>query len=142
MKLTDPVADMLTRIRNAIRARHQKVDIPASNLKLEIARILKEEGYVSNYKPTEEEGHKVIRVYLKYDNNNEAAISSSAHFSSRLPGVCAPKRDSASAGRPRDQYSYNASRSHDWTRGSQGRCRRRSPLRSLVKKQQRAASRE
>src|SRR5439155_20430969 len=75
MKLTDPVADMLTRIRNAIRARHQKVDIPASNLKTEIARILKEEGYISNFKATEEEGYKVIRVYLKYDNNNEAAIS-------------------------------------------------------------------
>ena len=75
MNLTDPVADMLARIRNAIRARHQKVDVPASKLKLEIARILKEEGYVSNFKPTEEEGHKVIRIYLKYDNNNEAAIS-------------------------------------------------------------------
>ena len=75
MKLTDPVADMLTRIRNALRARHQKVDVPASKLKLEIARILKEEGYVSNFKPTEEEGHKVIRIYLKYDNNNEAVIS-------------------------------------------------------------------
>ncbi len=75
MKLTDPVADMLTRIRNAIRARHQKVDVPASKLKLEIARILKEEGYVSNFKATEEEGHKVIRIYLKYDNNNDAVIS-------------------------------------------------------------------
>jgi len=75
MRLTDPVADMLARIRNAINARHQKVDIPASKLKLEIARILKEEGYISNYKPTEEEGHKVIRVYLKYGSNNEAAIS-------------------------------------------------------------------
>ena len=75
MNLTDPVADMLTRIRNAIRARHQKVDIPASKLKLEIARILKEEGYISNFKPTEEEGHKVLRIYLKYGNNNEAAIS-------------------------------------------------------------------
>jgi len=81
MKLTDPVADMLARIRNALRARHQKVDIPASNLKLEIARILKEEGYISNFKPTEEEGHKVIRVYLKYDNNNEAAISNVARIS-------------------------------------------------------------
>jgi len=75
MKLTDPVADMLTRIRNAIRARHQKVDVPASKLKLEIARILKGEGYVSNFKATEEEGHKVIRIYLKYDNNNDAVIS-------------------------------------------------------------------
>jgi small subunit ribosomal protein S8 len=75
MRLTDPVADMLTRIRNAISARHQKVDIPASKLKLEIARILKEEGYVSNFKATEEEGHKVLRIYLKYSNNNEAVIS-------------------------------------------------------------------
>jgi small subunit ribosomal protein S8 len=81
MKLTDPVADMLARIRNAIRARHQKVDVPASKLKLEIARILKEEGYISNYKPTEEEGHKVVRIYLKYDNNNEAAISNVARVS-------------------------------------------------------------
>ena len=75
MNLTDPVADMLARIRNAIRARHQKVDVPASKLKLEIARILKEEGYISNFKPTEDEGHKVVRIYLKYDNNNDAAIS-------------------------------------------------------------------
>jgi small subunit ribosomal protein S8 len=66
MRLTDPVADMLTRIRNAISARHQKV---------EIARILKEEGYISNFKATEEEGHKILRVYLKYANNNEAVIS-------------------------------------------------------------------
>jgi small subunit ribosomal protein S8 len=75
MRLTDPVADMLARIRNAIRARHQKVDVPNSKLKTEIARILKEEGYIANFKPTEEEGHKVLRLYLKYGNNNEAAIS-------------------------------------------------------------------
>jgi small subunit ribosomal protein S8 len=61
MNLTDPVADMLTRIRNAINARHQKVDIPASKLKLEIARILKEEGYISNFKATEEESHKIMK---------------------------------------------------------------------------------
>jgi small subunit ribosomal protein S8 len=72
---------MLARIRNAANARHQKVDIPASKLKLEIARILKEEGYIANYKPTEEEGHKVIRVYLKYGSNNEAAISNVARVS-------------------------------------------------------------
>ena len=63
MSLTDPVADFLARIRNAIRARHQKLDVPASKLKTEIARILKEEGYISNFKATEEEGHKIIRIY-------------------------------------------------------------------------------
>lgn len=74
MSLTDPVADFLARIRNAIRARHQKLDVPASKLKTEMARILKEEGYIANYKTTEEEGKPVLRVYLKYSANNEAAI--------------------------------------------------------------------
>ena len=72
---TDPVADFLSRIRNAMRARHAKVDSPASKLKLEIARILKEEGYISNFKGAEEDGHKVLRIYLKYGSNNEAVIS-------------------------------------------------------------------
>lgn len=75
MSFTDPVADFLTRIRNGIKARHQKIDVPASKLKLEIARILKEEGFIANFKPTEEEGRKVIRVYLKYGADNSAAIS-------------------------------------------------------------------
>lgn len=74
MILTDPVADFLTRIRNSIRARHQKLDVPASKLKAEIARILKEEGYISNFKTTEENGRAILRVYLKYGSNNEAAI--------------------------------------------------------------------
>jgi small subunit ribosomal protein S8 len=63
MRLTDPVADMLARIRNAISSRHQKVDVPASKLKAEIARILKEEGYIANFKAAEEEGHKILRIY-------------------------------------------------------------------------------
>lgn len=75
MNLTDPVADFLTRVRNSIRARHQKLDIPASNLKAEIARILKEEGYISNYKMMEEDGKRVLRVYLKYSIENEAVIT-------------------------------------------------------------------
>jgi small subunit ribosomal protein S8 len=74
MNLTDPVADFLTRIRNAIRARHAKLDVPASKLKTEIARILKEEGYIANFKPAEEDGRQLLRVYLKYGANNEAAI--------------------------------------------------------------------
>ena len=81
MNLTDPVADMLTRIRNAASARHQKVDVPASKLKTEIARILKEEGYISNYKAVEEEGHKIVRIYLKYSGGNECTISNLARIS-------------------------------------------------------------
>jgi len=82
MRLTDPVADMLARIRNAISARHQKVDVPTSKLKAEIARILQEEGYIANYKATDDEqGHKVLRIYLKYSNGSEAAISNVARVS-------------------------------------------------------------
>ena len=75
MSLTDPVSDLLARVRNAIQAKQQKVDVPASKLKLEIARILKEEGYIANFKATEEEGRKLIRVYLKYGPNNEPTMS-------------------------------------------------------------------
>ncbi len=74
MNLTDPIADFLTRIRNAMRSHHQKLDVPASRLKVEIARILKEEGYIANYKPTEEDGLKVVRVYLKYDTHNQSVV--------------------------------------------------------------------
>jgi small subunit ribosomal protein S8 len=80
MSLTDPVADFLARIRNAIRARHQKLDVPASKLKAEIARILKEEGYISNFKTQEEEGKQILRVYLKYAGT-EAAIRDLARIS-------------------------------------------------------------
>ncbi len=75
MTTSDPIADMLTRVRNAIKARHTKVDIPASKLKLEIARILKEEGYILNYKLAEEGSKKTIKVYLKYTPENESVIS-------------------------------------------------------------------
>ena len=78
---SDPIADMLTRVRNAMQARHPKVDVPASKLKTEIARILKEEGYIANYKAAEEEGRAVLRVYLKYGSNNEAAIRDLARVS-------------------------------------------------------------
>ena len=75
MTTSDPIADMLTRVRNALRARHQKVDVPSSNVKLEIARILKEEGYILNYKMAEEGTSKMIRLYLKYTPANLPAIS-------------------------------------------------------------------
>ncbi len=64
--ITDPIADMLTRIRNANAKLLEKVDIPSSKLKIEIARILKEEGYVANYKNIEDHKQGILRVYLKY----------------------------------------------------------------------------
>ncbi len=74
MSVSDPVADMLTKIRNATRARHEKVDIPASKLKLEIVKILKTEGYIKNFKKVQEEGRSVIRIFLKYDDMNNPVI--------------------------------------------------------------------
>jgi len=75
MNMTDPIADMLTRVRNALEARHPKVDVPASKLKAEIARILKEEGYIVNFKVADEEGKRTIKIYLKYSDNNQPVIS-------------------------------------------------------------------
>ncbi len=73
--VSDPIADMLTRIRNGIKAKFPKVDVPASKLKTEIARILKDEGYVLNYKIVDEGNHKAIRIYLKYTAANAPVIS-------------------------------------------------------------------
>lgn len=70
MYLTDPIADMLTRIRNANAVMHEKVDVPHSNLKERIAEILREEGYISNFKIITEGNIKNIRVYLKYDGKD------------------------------------------------------------------------
>jgi small subunit ribosomal protein S8 len=73
--VSDPVADMLTRIRNGFRARHQRVDMPSSKLKVEIARVLKEEGYISNYKVSEEKKKQTLRVFLRYAPNGSSVIS-------------------------------------------------------------------
>jgi small subunit ribosomal protein S8 len=75
MTTSDPIADMLTRIRNAQSARHAKVDVPSSRLKTDLAKILKDEGFIANYKLTEEGAKKSIRIYLKYTPANLPVIS-------------------------------------------------------------------
>jgi small subunit ribosomal protein S8 len=75
MNMTDPIADMLTRIRNGVRARLPKVDIPASRLKGEIAKILKNEGYIANFKVVEDPRQGNIRVFLKYGPGRERVIT-------------------------------------------------------------------
>lgn len=73
---TDPIADFLTRLRNASAAKHQRVDVPVSKLKTEIARILKEEGYISTYKLVDEnKTRKLLRVFLKYTPDRRSVIS-------------------------------------------------------------------
>ncbi|HIP31541.1 MAG TPA: 30S ribosomal protein S8 [Crocinitomicaceae bacterium] len=77
MKITDPIADYLTRLRNAIKANHRVVEIPASNIKKEITKILFEKGYILNYKFTDDKKQGVIKIALKYNNQTkESAISS------------------------------------------------------------------
>jgi len=75
--ITDPIADMLTRLRNALRARHPKVDVPVSKVKVEIVRVLKEEGFIAAYKVLEEKKRKVLRLYLKYtpEKQKQSVIS-------------------------------------------------------------------
>jgi small subunit ribosomal protein S8 len=75
MSMTDPVADMLTRIRNANMVKLQKVDIPSSNLKVNIANVLKQEGFIKNYKVISDNLQGVLRIYLKYIDEKDSVIN-------------------------------------------------------------------
>ena len=75
MTISDPIADMLTRIRNAIMARHDFVLVPTSRMKLSIARILKEEGFVSDYEVLRGKPQRVIKIHLKYSDKNQSLLS-------------------------------------------------------------------
>lgn len=74
MSMTDPIADMLTRIRNGIQARHERVELPASKLKMEIARILKDEGFITGFKLMEGKVQGTLRIGLKYSQEGESVI--------------------------------------------------------------------
>jgi small subunit ribosomal protein S8 len=75
MNMTDPIADMLTRIRNGVRARLPKIDVPSSKLKVEIARILKDEGYIANFRTVEDGKQGSIRIFLRYGPGWERVIT-------------------------------------------------------------------
>ena len=75
MTISDPIADMLTRIRNAIMARHDFVLVPTSKMKLAIARVFKEEGFISDYEVLKSKPYRVIKIYLKYRDNNQPVLS-------------------------------------------------------------------
>ncbi len=74
MAISDPVADMLTILRNGSKAKHEKVDIHTSKLKLQVVKILKNEGYIKNFKKVTKDGINYIRVFLKYDDENNPVI--------------------------------------------------------------------
>jgi small subunit ribosomal protein S8 len=75
MNMTDPIADMITRIRNGVRARLPKVDVPASKLKAEVARILKNEGFIANFKRVDDDQQGTLRIFLKYGPGRERVIT-------------------------------------------------------------------
>ena len=74
MTMSDPIADMLTRIRNSIKARHNSVDIPGSKMKIEMAKILKDEGFIRNYKFIKDGKQGILRVYLKYGQGKDSSM--------------------------------------------------------------------
>ncbi|MDR1040246.1 MAG: 30S ribosomal protein S8 [Deltaproteobacteria bacterium] len=74
MTMTDPIADLLTRVRNALSARHDRVDVPASRLKVAIVKILKDEGFIKNFKVSRDNRQGVIRIFLKYNESTSAPV--------------------------------------------------------------------
>ncbi|HMA30088.1 MAG TPA: 30S ribosomal protein S8, partial [Thermoanaerobaculia bacterium] len=76
-----PIADLLTRVRNGLSARHEKADIPSSRFKIELARILKDEGYIKNFKVMDDRGGSLLRLYLKYDDTGNPVIHGLARSS-------------------------------------------------------------
>ena len=81
MNISDPVSDLLARLRNALSARHEKADIPSSRFKVELARILREEGYIKNFKVMDDRGGSLLRLYLKYDDTGNPVIHGLARSS-------------------------------------------------------------
>lgn len=75
MTVTDPIADMLTRIRNAVMVQHDSVLIPSSKMKIAIAKRLKEEGFITDYEMVRDKSHRMIKIHLKYDENNCSIIN-------------------------------------------------------------------
>jgi len=91
--VTDPIADMLTRIRNALMVRHDSVLVPASRLKLALAKILKEEGFITDYEVARDKPHRTIKIQLRYMEDNKPAISGLRRISKPGLRVYAQKKE-------------------------------------------------
>jgi small subunit ribosomal protein S8 len=91
MSVSDPVADFLTCVRNAIRAKHRKVDVPASRMKTELTKVLLRERYINNFKVIEDSRQGVLRIYLKYSAGDESVITGVKRMSSPGRRVYVPK---------------------------------------------------
>jgi len=125
MQITDPIADMLTRIRNAGNARHASVDVPASKMKKAIAQILLDEGYIKSFDVVEGNTQGIIRIALKYVDGRQKAIT----------GIKRVSKPGAPEGTPRPWYCHRfyVERRHDRQEGSRAERRRRSSRIRLVR---------
>ena len=133
--MTDPIADMLTRIRNAVTAKHTRVDMPASRLKADIARILQDEGYIQGFKLLDEATAvtKTLRLFLKYGPHGERLITGVQRISRPGRRVYFGKEEvPGSARRTRHEHPDHVARRHDRPRGGESRGRRGSALQHLV----------
>ncbi len=113
MHITDPIADMLTRIRNANNAKHDTVDVPASNMKKSIAQILLEEGYIKNFQLIDNGTQGVIRVTLKYGAGKEKVISGLRRVSKPPARVCRRGRAAQGSARPGHRHRVHFQGRHD-----------------------------
>ncbi len=91
MSVTDPIADFLTCVRNACRAKHKKVDVPSSRIKTDIAKVMLEERFINNYKVITDKKQGILRLYLKYDQEEESVIKGLKRISTPGRRVYAPK---------------------------------------------------
>ena len=132
---TDPIADMLTRVRNACRAGHRKVDVPSSTMKREIARILKERGFVHNYAHIEDNRQGYLRLYLKYSSDEESAIQGLKRESRpRSEKIRGQRRNSPHPQWLGRRHFIHIKRRFDGSRGAPRRRWRRSDLQRLVRR--------
>ena len=135
MHITDPVADMLTRIRNANNAKHETVDVPASNMKKSIAQILLDEGYIKTFQVVDDGTQGVIRITLKYNAGKEKVISGLRRVSQARPArLCRRRRAAPRAAWPWHCHRFHVQGRHDRQGCSRGSRRRRSPGIRLVRR--------
>ena len=132
MQITDPVADMLTRIRNANTAKHEKVDVPASNLKKSIAQILLDEGYIKAYEIVDDGTQGIIRITLKYLAGKEKVISGLRRVSK--PGLRVYAGADELPQGPRHRNHFHIQGRYDRQGCSRKPCRRRSPCVRMVRR--------
>ena len=120
--MTDTIADMLTRIRNALTAKHDSVEVPASTVKKAIAQILVDEGYIKGFEVTEDGIRKNLKIQLKYGPNKQRVIVGLKRIS--RPGLCTEGRDPEGPGRHGRGHHLHVPRHHDGPRSPQAGHRR------------------